>query len=76
MNITKQKKSRWPNYLLKAGGLALFLVLFFWLLVVGLGRQEVKECKTWQGWINDYPLYQSDAWQIEQCKAHGIELIK
>ena len=39
-----------------------------------LSRGEQAECLKWQKQAQDYPLYYSAKWQIEQCKAHGIEL--
>lgn len=48
----------------------------FYLGLIALDRQEVKECNNWKKLEMNYPLYNADKWQIEQCYAHGIELIK
>lgn len=42
----------------------------------GLKKQERAECIKWGKQSLEYPLYTSTQWQLEQCKAVGIPLIK
>jgi len=41
-----------------------------------LERVERNECARWTNQINNYPLYQSTAWQRLQCKRYGVVLTR
>lgn len=51
------------------------VVLVFVLFGFGywaIQEQEITECLSWAR--NPQPLNQYAAWQLEQCKAHNIDL--
>lgn len=59
------------------GGIVAIIIiamLFGWALVVGLGRQEIVDCMTWQSQAQQYPAFYLTPSQAAQCKAHNIEV--
>ena len=48
------------------------IALFAYALNVGMNRQEVVDCNTWQSQAAQYPAFFLTKWQDQQCRAHGI----
>jgi len=53
--------------------------LFLWSLQLGLNNSEIEECNQWKNeWKSSSLAYRQVAdfasWQIEQCKAHNIDI--
>ena len=53
----------------------IFSTLFLIIGLITLDKIETNECQTWQA-INrkDFDTKAFDTWQIDQCKAQGINL--
>ena len=48
---------------------------FFWILKIGIEKQEKLECKEWQKSFQEYPSFYVTDWQIEQCNSYDINLV-
>ena len=56
--------------------LALLIASFFLLLREGWNRHEISECMGWNTEAQNIIGYWFTDWQIAQCEAHGIKLVK
>lgn len=56
--------------------LAIILVISCSVVIFkGFDKSEIIECKEWNQDATKYSQYYVVQWQVDQCKAHGIELV-
>lgn len=51
-------------------------ILVMFTLNKAEARQEKNDCLKWQGWEQDYPLYNPSSSTISECQALGVNLKK
>lgn len=54
--------------------LILIVIIFGFIINIGLGKTEKIECRTWQKQAEKHADYYLSEWQKQQCDYHNIKI--
>lgn len=52
----------------------IFLTIISWIALIGLQREEQRECYQWQEWAQELKVFYLTPSQKEQCDRWGIQV--